>query len=148
MTAFLASGADVADSGIAESIAECAQGEMAAFYSCGRASSFGAMVDKRVHSHRPKSELHIDERRKNMQKAKSKRHCHSCGQRGLCPSKGGGKGDKGGRGKSSGKGGSQTLPWASEAQDWYGRHPHESGPRWHFRHGPPRRREPPESEDG
>lgn len=64
MAAFLASGAEVDDSEIAESSAEYAQDELAAFYCRERACSFRVMFDKRVHSDPPKSELSIDERRK------------------------------------------------------------------------------------
>lgn len=104
--AFLVSGTDVGDSQVAGSISECGHDELAAFYSLERARSFGAMVDKRVHSYRPKGEVNTGERRKGVHKAKSSSNCRSCGQRGHwsgdqeCPSKGG----EGGHDEGSGKG--------------------------------------------
>eukprot|EP00972_Heterocapsa_arctica_P025741 3788074-Heterocapsa_arctica.AAC.1 len=71
----------------------------------GKARSMGVAVENRIHSYRPRSELSIDDRKKNVEKAKQNSHCRACGAKGhwaiypVCPSrttKGAGEGGKGG----------------------------------------------------
>ena len=73
---------DINDKDVAEEIAGTVQDATFAFYSREEARARGVPVDRHVHSTRPKSELTLLERKKNVADLKRKTTCRVCGKKG------------------------------------------------------------------
>ena len=92
-------GVDLEDPEVAEEVSTCVHDELYGFYSRENAIAKGVPVQRRIHSFRPKSELSIDERKRNVEKAKANSHCRTCGRKAhwagdpACPARNSGKSD-------------------------------------------------------
>ena len=82
VTAFVCAGADLDDTEHCEQISSAVQNELFSFYSREEARQNGVPACKTIHNFRPKSELTIEERKKNVDKAKAGSSCRTCGEPG------------------------------------------------------------------
>ena len=79
---FLCVGCDFDDQEVREDRAECAQDELSASFSRGRAIKRGVNVDRKVNNYRPTPELTLTDRRAKVNHAKRNSKCRKCDKTG------------------------------------------------------------------